>query len=215
MGHTYQSYRSTNSWSFCQLGAEMLGSFWQTNAPPLIGISADQEQDWLVVSAGWSRTRRTCLVFFLFFSDLRKPFSWKLRTSDGSSVKFWTCKHKKWDEAASTVLKQSDLTIKLPCQSYCIDSFDCLKVINCHMPLEHRVLADNLWQISDPFVSLVQKWLEASGKQMRHSRYGLIRTRRTCLVCSKSFFRSDEASFLQKLHTSLHTSDWSVILLTL
>ena len=70
--------------------------------------------------------------------------------------------------------------------------------------------------IYDPFVSLVQKWLEASGKQMLcHVRYGPIRTRRTCLVCSKSFFRSDEASFLQKLHTSLHTSDWSVILLTL
>ena len=136
-------------WRF-QLGAEAIGG-WRSAI------------DWHI---GWSGTRLTrrlcgviknktdlsCLLLVLFRSE--KAF-WKLRTSDGSSVKFWICKHKKWDEAASTVLKQSDLTIKLPCQSYCIDSFDCLKVINCHMPLEHRVLADNLWQISD---HIAQSW---------------------------------------------------------
>ena len=179
MGHTYQSYRSTNLWSFCQLGAEMIGSFWQTNAP--FKVWADQ-----------NKTDLSCVLQVLF-QIWRSVFS---------------------SEAAHFIAH-----FRLVC-----DPFDAINDNSGDAVACDRFKMFRLWDthtsltaqpIYDPFVSLVQKWLEASGKQMRHSRYGLIRTRRTCLVCSKSFFRSDEASFLQKLHTSLHTSDWSVILLTL
>ena len=169
MGHTYQSYCSTNLWSFCQLGAEMLGSFWQTNALPC-KVWADQ-----------NKTDLSCVLQVLF-QIWRSVFS---------------------SEAAHFIAH-----FRLVC-----DPFEAINDNSGTAVACDRLRMFRLWDthtsltaqpIYDPFVSLVQKWLEASGKQMRQEQDGLV-------LCAPSPFSDLTNLFFRSctLHCTLQTGLWS------
>ena len=143
MGHTYQSYRSTNLWSFCQLGAEMIGSFWQTNAP--FKVWADQ-----------NKTDLSCVLQVLF-QIWRSVFS-------SEAAHFIAHFRLVWDPFDAINDNSGD--------AVACDRFKMFRLRDIHTSLTAQ-------PIYDPFVSLVQKWLEASGKQMlRHwLAYRLIRNK--------------------------------------